>query len=55
METYSILGNTLIMEPDGTGDEVGTIIVNGIEYYVIKDERWKVSINYEKVAEDYEK
>jgi len=53
METYLILGNTLIMKPDGTGDEIGTVIVNGIEYYVIKDERWRVSINYEKVAEDY--
>ena len=53
METYLILGNTLIMKPDGTGDEVGTVTVNGIEYHVIRDERQLVSINYEKVAEDY--
>ena len=53
METYLILGNTLIMKPDGAGSEVGTVTVNGIVYHVIKDERWKVSINHEKVAEDY--
>ena len=53
METYLILGNTLIMESDGTGGEVGTVIVNGIEYHVTKDKRWQVSINDGKVAEDY--
>ena len=53
MKTHLILGNTLIMKPDGAGSEVGTVTVNGIVYHVIKDERWKVSINHEKVAEDY--
>ena len=52
-QTYSILGNTLIMESDGRDTETGTVTVNGIEYLVIKDERWKVTINHEKVAEDY--
>lgn len=41
------------MKPDGTGDEVGIVTVNGIDYHVIRDERQLVSINYEKVAEDY--
>ena len=53
METYLILGNILIMESDGTGNEVGTVIVNDIVYHVTKDKRWQVSINDEKVAEDY--
>ncbi|CAB4128269.1 hypothetical protein UFOVP107_19 [uncultured Caudovirales phage] len=53
METYLILGNTLIMKPAGAGDEVGIVTVNGIDYHVIRDERQLVSINYEKVAEDY--
>lgn len=52
-KTYSILGNTLIMESDGKDSETGTVTVNGIEYFVIKDERGLITINYEKVAEDY--
>jgi hypothetical protein len=41
------------MESDGRGTETGTVTVNGIHYHVIKDERWKVTVNHEKVAENY--
>jgi len=48
-QSYLILGNLLIME----SNRMGTVTVNGIEYLVYKDERWKVSVNDEKVHDNW--
>jgi len=51
--TFLILGNALIMESDDKNVETGTVTVNGIEYHVIRDERGLVTVNDERIAEDY--
>jgi len=50
--TYLILGNPLIMESE-RDTETGTVTVNDIKYHVIRDERGLVTVNDERIAEDY--
>jgi hypothetical protein len=51
-QSYLILDVPLIMESE-RDESTGTVTVNGIEYSVYENERWQVSVNDEKVHNDW--